>query len=569
MTAVLRWGVGIGAATLTVGLSMAMPSALGVAAADAGIDRVVAESDTGHPNARSAPAANAGVALAAPRAARSSGSRVGPTPRPVAARSVRVPALAAASSAAVRTSASKAAAAVAAPAGASVAAGVAPSPAAASQTPLRAAAAVIAGATAPTAAATATAAEQFPVIHGIVTAVDRFLTNTANWLYTLPANPLTDLLQGGLYLIRRALFPSSVGVITAPIQVPLYFATIDSGAQKVGIYASLGGGAPQFFEFDTGGKGFYATYASSDPEFSPWWGDAVKTSSTAIQNTYDSGLEYQGYAANTTVSLFAAPGSAMPLLTTGVSTVGQIDSITADPTTYWSPTGATTPPVDGVFWGDFGMAPNYAANQVSSLIGQLTFACGVLPGYRIHIDPGTQTAWMQVGLTNADTQNPAGLYFNMNLDPDAPQGATVPNSGLRYYGEQLFNAAVSIGTAVTDSNLGITPDTGASTTVHNIPSTERAAYDQVVTWEDPQTKVKGKVNKDLDFSLRGLTTTGTPATFFDFKTTEKVNDGQVKVQNQGIETSVYYLNTGIALFFDYDVVYYLGTPQGGGTLGLI
>jgi hypothetical protein len=85
------------------------------------------------------------------------------------------------------------------------------------------------------------------------------------------------------------------------------------------------------------------------------------------------------------------------------------------------------------------MAPNYAANAVASLIGQLTFARGVLPGYRIHIDPVTQTAWMQVGLTTADLQDPAGLYFLMNLDPAAPQGATVPNSGLRYYGEQLFN----------------------------------------------------------------------------------------------------------------------------------
>jgi hypothetical protein len=43
------------------------------------------------------------------------------------------------------------------------------------------------------------------------------------------------------YLVRRALFPSSVGVINAPIQVPLYFTSIDSGAQKVGIYAALGG----------------------------------------------------------------------------------------------------------------------------------------------------------------------------------------------------------------------------------------------------------------------------------------------------------------------------------------
>ena len=49
----------------------------------------------------------------------------------------------------------------------------------------------------------------------------------------------------------------------------------------------------------------------------------------------------------------------------------------------------------------------------------------------------------------------------------------------------------------------------------------------------------------------------------------------MKVQNAApsagtaAPAELYYLNTGISLFYTYDVVYYLGTRAGNGTLGLI
>ena len=49
----------------------------------------------------------------------------------------------------------------------------------------------------------------------------------------------------------------------------------------------------------------------------------------------------------------------------------------------------------------------------------------------------------------------------------------------------------------------------------------------------------------------------------------------MKVQNAATSdgaigsAELYYLNTGISLFYTYDVVYYLGTKAGNGTLGLI
>ena len=414
----------------------------------------------------------------------------------------------------------------------------------------------------------------------ISTAVDRFLTATANWLAAFPNNPITGIFEGTLYLLRRSLFPASVGVVTQPIQVPLYFTTIDSaGTQKVGIYASIGGGAPQLFEFDTGGKGLYATYAAANPEFSPWWGNAVDGGGAPVVNKYDSGLTYTGVTATSTVALFSAPGSQTALLATGWLPVAQIDSIQQEnpdgqvEKTLWTPQGSTTAPVDNAFWGDFGMAPSYAPNGIANLIAQLTYAPCVLPGYRIHIDEKSQSAWLQIGLTAADVQNPTAMFFPMVPDASAPTGATTPNSGVRYYGPQVINATIKIvdsgGTAVNNADVGITPDTGAGTTLHNTDKSPTPdAYDKIIKWQN-DAKTLGRLDSGLDFSLSGNTIGGASVSFFDFRTNDAVNGGQVEVQNNRPNNPTYYLNSGIALFYDYDVVYALGTAQGGGTFGLI
>ena len=63
--------------------------------------------------------------------------------------------------------------------------------------------------------------------------------------------------------------------VTTPIQVPLHWQQIngDANSQRtLGIYVTLGGGStPKLFECDTGGDGFYASYATGSAR--PWWGD--------------------------------------------------------------------------------------------------------------------------------------------------------------------------------------------------------------------------------------------------------------------------------------------------------
>lgn len=417
----------------------------------------------------------------------------------------------------------------------------------------------------------------------IAVAVDQFLTNTATKLATLPSNPLTDLAQGGLYLVRRTLFPASVGVITKPIEVPLHFATIDKdGVQKVGIYAALGGSAtPQLFEFDTGGNGFYAAYASVDTKVnSPWWGPAVTTNGQTVTNSYDSGLVYTGLVASTTVALFAAPDSPTALLASRQVGVGQIDSIAKGSETYWGPDGSTTPPVDNAFWGDFGLSPVYSDKGIADVVAQLRYARGVSPGYRIHIDPKTQTAWMQVGLTSADLQAPGGLYFDMLPDTAAPTGAVARYGGVRYYGlskegQQLFTSTINIvgdTPGITNDGVGVTPDTGASTTLHNTNlSPSPKEYDSITKWKDDD-KTTGRL--DVDKNLEFFLSTPADEDFFKFAVTNEPDYGRVDVQNNNPKRPTYYLNTGISLFYTYDVVYSLGDPVASivgpqGVLGLI
>ena len=415
-------------------------------------------------------------------------------------------------------------------------------------------------------------------LQAIGNSVERLLTDAANWLSSLPANPLTNVLEGALWLTRRTLFPASVGVVTAPIEVPLYFTTV-GGDQKLGIYAALGGSStPQLFEFDTGGPGFFAAYASADPAFSPWWGRNVPTTGAPAQEVFDSGLQYTGHAVSTTVSLFSSPGSTTPLVATSNVTVGQMDMISDKNGDVWTPQGSTTPPVDGAFYGDFGASPMYASNGITDLLTQLSFARGMLPGYRIHVDQSTKQAWVQIGLTAADVAQNAGMFFPMVPDPAAPTSATEPFSGTRFYSEQLFNADINIAkldpttqqytTVILDRNVGITPDTGAHTTLHN---TDQSPLPSPTDYAGLMDGEKKKLEKDLAFFLTGPDSSGSTAPFFSFITNYTTDDGKVSVQNGNTDAAGpgYYLNTGISLFLKYDVVYSLGNSDGGGVVGLI
>lgn len=349
-------------------------------------------------------------------------------------------------------------------------------------------------------------------------------------------------------------------VITNTVHVPLHYRTIQSGGSKLGIFASLGGGTPKIFEFDTGGAGFYAAYASADTSKSPWWGANFTATGQSATNTYDSGIQYQGSVVATAVSIYADHLSPAPLITTASNTiVGQMISITNTNggSALWTPSGEGTPgtpPIDGAFYGDFGMSLAYADSGIVNLVMQLSFSNGIIPGFRVRAHGGSPH--LQIGLTAADTSSASAFYFSMNPSTNAPPGATFSNSGAPFYSPQVFNANMSISNGVTNftANLGITADTGATTTIHNadLGGIPEALYTM-------NTNGKGHLVPGADFGLSGMTLGGTNAGFFQSVTT----NGQVTIQDNNPGNTTFYLNSGIELFQQYDVIYNLQDGQIG------
>ncbi len=350
---------------------------------------------------------------------------------------------------------------------------------------------------------------------------------------------------------------SHAQIVSNTIIVPLHYRLIQSGAYKLGIYASIGGGTPQIFEFDTGGAGLFAAYATNDK--SPWWGSGFSTTGLPVTNTYDSGIQYQGTIITAAVSLYADHHSSTPLVTTDSGLrVGQMTNIiNTNGATYWTPSGEATngiPPIDQAFYGDFGMSLAYASNGIVNLVAQLSFSNGIIPGFRVRAY-GTNP-YLQIGLTAADTNSSSAFYFTMNTNTNAPVGATFTNSGSLFYSEQVFNANMTISNATTNftANLAITTDTGAGTTIHNanLGGVPDALY---VTNNDGNLHLV----EGADFGLSGMTLGGTNVSFFDFVTA----NNQVSIQDNKPSNTTFYLNSGISLFQQYDVIYNLDNGQIG------
>lgn len=334
--------------------------------------------------------------------------------------------------------------------------------------------------------------------------------------------------------------------ITTPIQVPLHWRHINgdtSGPRKLGIYVTLGGGStPQLFEFDTGGNGFYATFATGSAA-SPWWGNAWTTTGGTFSQTYDSGHVYTGSAATTTVRLFASATASTPLLTAADAVVGQTTSITDTKHTpaeqLWPlPSGTSPPPIEQVFYGDFGMAPKRGQAGIDQLAAQMLYGPGVTAGFRVHA--ADESPWVQFGLSASDTALVA-TSFALNVDLTS---GTSP-AGVKYYENLVVTGSLSVtdGSREFKQPTGFIFDTGASTTIH---SGTNVAFPLDLTKDGAGTRVKDSASVVVSGS--SLVTGGWPV-FMDVtaSATDKV-DVQYK-------DGPYYLNTGIAPFTQYDFIY--------------
>ena len=364
-----------------------------------------------------------------------------------------------------------------------------------------------------------------------------------------------SLLGGGVFGVPA--LGQGFSTVTTPIQVPLHWRHVNgdvTGQRKLGIYVTLGGGTtPQLFEFDTGGNGFYATYATGS---SPWWGPAWTTTGGTFSQSFDSGRVYTGTAATTTVQLFGGATANTLLLTAANAVVGQTTAIVDTKYTpaeqLWPlPSGTTSPPIEQAFYGDFGMAPKRGQAGIDQLAAQLLYGPAVTAGFRVHASD--ENPWVQFGLSASDTAL-ATTSFALNV------GSGTSPAGVKYYDNLVVTGSLSVthGAREFKQPTGFIFDTGASTTIHSGTN---------VQFPDDLTKDGyGKRVKDgalVVVSGSSLLDGDWPA----FMTITASSSDKVGVQNDDSSTKQgpYYLNTGIAPFLEYDLVYNLD----GETLTLV
>ncbi len=200
-------------------------------------------------------------------------------------------------------------------------------------------------------------------------------------------------------------------------------------------------------------------------------------------------------------------------------------------------------PVNGAFYGDLGMGLTYNSSGIINLLAQLNYGRGVTPGFRIHANPRTQKAFLQIGLTRRDTREP---FRDLSAHESGHRaGDNTTSTGLEYFSQQIFTATIHItdhkrNRSLRSPGVGMLTDTGATTTLHNTQNSPQplpTKYAGLITWDNSDQNV-GNLNDKLTFELSARTTSGRTARFFKFKTTSVVDAGNVTCRTIRRETRI-------------------------------
>lgn len=308
-------------------------------------------------------------------------------------------------------------------------------------------------------------------------------------------------------VVPANLLPANINLTEAQISaagasvIPLYVVPLSPSANpdyKVGIRVGVGPKAsstvsPVFFEFDTGGKGFWASSQALDQDFS----GCVKHG--GVYNQYDSGITYIGAATDVYVTLFDANGPATePVL----ATVGLVDEIFAltkgavrtEEASQFPifPCGGSNGSEFG-FWGDFGASLQATSLnaplkhqlpknvivpvetcQMLTVLSQLPYNNG--PGFIVDL-ANLEAAPTDLGLPEGSRvgrlilggMNTLGAYFATVFPLVSEGGYVSPATGLNY---QTFSEAAGSGDVYVEaggvttqaSGIGFILDTGAPVT---------------------------------------------------------------------------------------------------------
>jgi len=348
---------------------------------------------------------------------------------------------------------------------------------------------------------------------------------------------MKTLAAAGLLILFSLTLGLGQTTISTPITIPLEIVTMTNTTgqpyYKYGIWVGLGGSTtPQLFEFDTGGEGFYAAYGATN---APWWGTNSTTTSTPFYQSYGSGNTYTGYEATTTVSLFSsgAAGSTA-LITSGSVSVGQATQIGNGSDIYWdSSSPSDVPPVQGYFYGDFGLSLKASTNSISNIFTQLNYDTNsVVAGFIVKAAPfgTTNGASVQVGILPSQTNN---FAIKLPMQGSTNTGGTYP-----VYSAELINVALAL-TATngiySTNSIAINLDTGNPTPgfhSDDIPA---------------ELMTDGAINPGVLLQLLLGNTS-----FFDLTAGDYYGSNFIYVESKGANP---YLNVGAPFFQQYEVMF--------------
>jgi|GEM_PF-752372 hypothetical protein len=232
--------------------------------------------------------------------------------------------------------------------------------------------------------------------------------------------------------------PPDLETVTIPLAVFNVSQQGDaSPTWKLGIYVGLGGGAPQLYEFDTGGTGFFAAQNNNPDGWWPASGYNVVNPGQTFTATYSSGIEYTAQLVTTDIAIYGNP-SADPVAVVNAN-VGQIvDATGGSPgdTRMMNWTGyeenQETPPIWEHFYGDFGanLSPYAGSNFfINTILPQLPG--NLSSGFIVSVgDYAAPNPTLQLGLTDADRASFPIQIPLLDADPSQPY----PGSGYPSYG---------------------------------------------------------------------------------------------------------------------------------------
>ncbi len=335
--------------------------------------------------------------------------------------------------------------------------------------------------------------------------------------------------------------------LRAQVQIPLEI----FASNQIGISVQLGTASTPFtYLLDTGSVGFLSASGNS----SAWTGAFETISPTESFNiSYGGGgLQYTGQVAHTTVTFQTVGGGSLQ-----VSNV-RMGAITNEPYAGWNANINQIPPVapeNGRFFGTMGAGLNKSEpgnGDFTSILGQIPLAPGLTKGFVIHTGGAASTsATLTVGLSDEMINSfPILLAMNPSIGTFTNDNGTSVN--LYPQAQTTANYTITKGIHHYETTANLIMDTGGLDT-YLTTGTDINPPNSLLSNDQSQIVDGASFTVNVGATQNPITSiTGQPLNWVIDPTGSTAYDNLITVFSG---SSVGSLNSGIPLFYNYDVMF--------------